>query len=263
MNVKILIMFLLLTSCASIKKATVFVGEKIGNKKLVKASADMTPKQEYYLSRTLGAKIITQHRLLEDRKIQDYIFTLGFYLSQFSQRPETYKGYRFAVIKSQEPLAISTPDGTIFISHGLLKNLSDEDELAAILAHEISHVSLKHAGAAIKSANTIHLLGDLASKAINNGKSIENFDKITDVVLRRGFDRSQELEADAEAVRILRLAGFNPGALANLLAKMKDSTNFLSKHPSNEDRIKAVAVGSSATSGSIKRKIRFLQIVKN
>lgn len=257
---KYILILLILASCSSLKNATTWVGEKTGNKKLIKASADMTPREEYYLGRTVSAKILSANKLVKNQKLQHYVNTLGTFLSLHSKRPETFRGYRFAVVEGAAPFALSTPDGTVFISEGLLNIIYHEDELAAVLAHEIAHVALRHVEASIKTANQVSLLGDaldLYLKSQKQEKKFSQFKSVTDIVLNRGFEQPQEMEADKDAVDILGRAGFDPSMLSAVLYRLKDEPGFSSKHPPSSDRITALEGTLVRTNGKFQRLKRF------
>jgi beta-barrel assembly-enhancing protease len=265
---KIIALTLLIASCASIKQGAYVIGEKTGNAKLMKSSSEMTPREEYYLGRSLSAQILAQNPLVKNPPLQKYVHTLGTYLSLHSSRPHTYKGYRFGVIEGSVPLALSGPDGSVFVSLGLLALLQSEDELAAVLAHEIGHVALKHAESAIQTANQLSLAGDMAALALKNkGKGVqsmglEGYKQVTKLLLNRQFDRPQELSADAEAIRMLDLAGFDPSSLSLVLGKLQSQASFSSKHPPNRERVMALKDAKSRAHGKFARSKRYMTLVR-
>ncbi len=75
---------------------------------------------------------------------------LGQSLVIFSDRPETFGGYHFLLLDSNEINAFAAPGGLILVTRGMLQCCANEDELAAVLAHEIAHVEKKHGLTAIK-----------------------------------------------------------------------------------------------------------------
>jgi predicted Zn-dependent protease len=161
----------------------------------------------------------------------DYINLLGQGLALASIKPETYRGYHFLILDSDEINAFAAPGGFIFLSRGMLRLCKSEDEVAAVLAHEIGHVELQHALRAIKGSR---LTSALTTLAVEGAKSFggeqlaqltEAFEgsigDITGTLMNSGYARKQEYQADASAVRILKAMGYDPLALARMLNEME------------------------------------------
>lgn len=242
-----ILVFVLASSCAMLDKTLVAVGEATGNRELAKAGADITPRQEYYLGRSISANVLSERPLLKNRLIQGYVNMLGQYLALHSQRPNTFKGYRFAVVEGEEPAAMSAPGGFIFVSEGMLRALRNEEELAAVIAHEIAHIELRHAEDIIKKQKKTGLAMQLLSKAAKDKYKDDVPEELLDwgangieKVLNSSFDKNQEMDADAGAVRILTLAGYDPKGMKWALGRVKDSATFLGRHPSNEERVESL-----------------------
>jgi predicted Zn-dependent protease len=245
------------------------LGEHTGLTTLVKAGTQMTPRQSYSLGRICAAKILANHEPIRSEAVSSYINILGKYLAMHSQSPQIYKGYQFILIEGEAPYAVSTPGGFVFISSGMISLTQTEDELAAILAHEIGHISLKHAEAAIQTANRLDLFGgmvfktagyatDFATKTVGLDKvqvlhdlkvikALKVFDAVTDFVLNEGFNQAQELEADQEALQILRNAGYSSAALETVIAKISDDSGLGNLHPGGKKRIEAIHNGITET----------------
>jgi hypothetical protein len=111
-----------------------------------------TPEQEYYLGRAVAATIAGKYKPYNDQKANRYVNRLGQTLAQFSDRPETYGGYHFRILDSDEINAFAAPGGLIFITRGMLRCTQHEDALAAVLAYEIGHVQYKHGLQEIKKS---------------------------------------------------------------------------------------------------------------
>ena len=132
---------------------------------------DLSPEQEYYIGRSVGAMVLRQYEVLDKPAVNRYLNILGQGLAQFSDRPEIYSGYRFLALDSLEINAFATPGGHILVSRGLLACARSEDELAAILAHEIVHVAHRHGVNSIKSARFGEALAKLTVEAGKLGNS--------------------------------------------------------------------------------------------
>ncbi len=216
---------------------------------------DFTPEQEYYLGRTVAAIILEKYKPFDDPKANYYINELGQSLAMASVRPETFSGYHFLIVDSNDINALSAPSGFIFVTRGLVRCAQNEDELAAILAHEITHVALKHGLQAIKKARVTSALSSVAltgamlagSPEVQQltqtfGESVKD---ITSTLINNGYSRQFEEQADAGSVKILERVGYDPWALVDVLKVMETrlkpgGLDFAKTHPAPEVRIKAV-----------------------
>jgi predicted Zn-dependent protease len=214
----------------------------------------LNDEEEYRLGRDVAAEILAKHRPVTTT-FNGYATQMAQYLSQFSIRPSTFKGYRVNLIQSDQKAAFSAPGGFIFISTPLLDSLANEDELAGVIAHEIAHIALRHGELAADQGfdaekqvkNTSGILGfmssafGLASKATKksggNSKANEILEKsasasqkaellykngvgkIHEKILKTGYSRNQETGADAMAVDILLKAGYDPKRFSYFLGR--------------------------------------------
>jgi len=265
---------LALTSCGSLG-ISFDRGQLVSNifenrEQLAKADedtdGDYSPEQEYYLGRAVAAQILgdkqryTPSLQAESRR---YINLLGLSLAWCSTMPETYNGWHFLVLDSSEINAFSAPSGFILVSRELLRCAKSEDEVAAILAHEIGHVTLRHGIGVISSAHRTEARKENAKTVFKGTVSIElpfgisvSAEKmgkllgvsvldIAETLVNKGYSREQEYQADAAAIAILQNAGYDPRGLVRMLQVMQtkwkpDGLGFMKTHPSPVDRINAV-----------------------
>ncbi len=218
---------------------------------LQKSSQSLTAENEYFLGRSVSAHILGMYPPLRGQpRIQGYLNAVGLVLAQYSDKPDLFKGYHFAVLDSDEVNALSTPGGFVFVSRGFLQLLTDEDMLAAVLAHEIGHIVLGHGTKAISQSNMSKALLNLGKEvAISQGgygvSEVTSIfgDSVTDVVdtlITKGYSRSQEYEADQYAYDLLQRAHFDPLALIEVLEKLHGISingGWFSTHPDAEDRV--------------------------
>jgi predicted Zn-dependent protease len=228
------------------------------------ASEGYTPEHEYYIGRAVAAQILGDKRYppLTEEKSRKYLNLLGLSLAFSSTMPETYNGWHFLILDSTEINAFSAPSGFVLVSRELLRCAKSEDEVAAILAHEIGHVALGHGINAISAAHKAEASKEFAKTVFKGAVRVElpfgfsiGLDKlgklfnvsIDDIVnaLEKGYSREQEYQADATAVSILQAAGYDPRALVRMLEVMQtkwkaDGFGFMKTHPSPSDRIKAL-----------------------
>ncbi|MEY3901038.1 MAG: hypothetical protein RL189_344 [Pseudomonadota bacterium] len=232
-----------LTACRTVEKAVLSVGQATGNETMIKATADLTPRQEHYLGRSIMARILTQSPPVRTDEVQSYVNQLGQYLALHSTRPVLFNGYRFVVVNDEAPTALSAPGGFVAMSHSMLQLLKSEDELAAVLAHEIAHIALKHAEENIKSSNRAELGRRIFQIAADANQLAEGALVFSDAIaagFNLKFNQDQEMEADAKALVILRRAGYSPTALYKALNRIPSNTNFLSSHPRTTDRLASI-----------------------
>ena len=115
-----------------------------GAKAVQKTWQDLTPEQEYYIGRAVAAQVFQTYRPLDRPAANAYLNLFGQSLAVFSDRPETFGGYHFLLLDSDEINAFAAPGGLILVTRGMVRCCENEDELAAVLAHEICHVEKKH-----------------------------------------------------------------------------------------------------------------------
>lgn len=166
-----------------------------------------------------------------------------------SDRPE--ESYAVTLLDSPVVNAFALPSGRLYVTRGLLALASDGSEVAAVLAHEIAHVGLRHASARTEMALRSQLVSRVVADVLNDpttGAQMENQSRFT---LAR-FSRDQELEADAVGVRTLAKAGFDPFGASRFLTALNRTMalkagngtaaepDMLSSHPGTSERITLV-----------------------
>jgi predicted Zn-dependent protease len=244
--------------------------------KVAQASRPINESEEYYVGRAVAARILGTNRLVTDQQLTLYVNEVGQTVARKSPRPTTYKGYHFAVLDTSVPNAFACPGGIIFITKGLVETCSSEDELAAVLAHEVAHVANKDGINSISKARWTEVLTTLGTETAKQyagpgGQLVTLFEGSIDDVFKtivvNGYSRSAEEAADAQAVTTLRNAGYDPGAMASVLNKMmaKSSTGggIFKTHPPTADRlakIKTAAAGGAPDKMEEVRTKRFQSV---
>jgi predicted Zn-dependent protease len=219
-------------------------------------SASFSMEQEHYLGKTVAASVIARlggRALAPDHPASAYVRRVGAMvalaaaeLRDEESRPYPLRGYRFIPVEAPGANAVGTPGGFVAVTTGLLRTVRSEDELAAVLAHEVAHVQLGHTMQPVEAARRQEQLTGIALEGTSDvvhaffGKVVSTG---TDLVLDRGFGKKNELAADAFAARILREAGYDPGALAAFLGRLDGRSaqgGFLSRHPPAAERVAAL-----------------------
>jgi predicted Zn-dependent protease len=220
---------------------------------LRKGFADLSPTEEYYIGRAVAARILAQYRTIDDPARVRYLNTLGQVLARSSALPETFGGWHFVLLDSDEVNAFAAPGGMIFVTRGLYQTARSEDQLAAVLAHEVGHVTLRHGLSAIKSSRLTEAFTIIGTEAVKSYSKADvarltaafegTIDDIVNRMVVSGYSRSQEYDADAEAARIAWRAGYDPAGLTEFLAALRDAggrgdkKGFFSTHPAAADRL--------------------------
>lgn len=239
-------------------QSIVKTGEALGS-----AMEQLTPENEYWIGRSVTATILGSYKPYERPDVNRYVNQLGQSLALFSDRPETFGGYHFLVLDSDEVNAFAGPGGLITVTRGMLRLCKTEDALAAVLAHEIGHVQYKHGLRAIKRSRWT---GAFTTMVVEAGKSLGSADlaeatkafegsigDISQTLMNSGYGRAAEREADAAAIRILAQAGYNPSALVAMLEEMgkghkPGGPGFAKTHPDPAVRIAEIRAMLSAPS---------------
>ncbi len=170
-------------------------------------------------------------------------------LVRATDRPE--EAYAVTLLDSPVINAFALPNGRLYVTRGLLALASDTSEIAAVLAHEIAHVTLRHATARTELALRSQLVSRVVADVLNDpvtGAQLQNQSKFT---LAR-FSRDQELEADGIGVKTLARAGYDAFGAGRFLRALSRSTglkagtgqggeaDMLATHPGTQERITLV-----------------------
>ncbi|MCK9197166.1 MAG: M48 family metalloprotease, partial [Syntrophales bacterium] len=211
----IFLILLLLISCATVETMTNVAtevavqsgtisrsqGDSISKstRAVSKSLEDFTPEQEYYIGRSVGATVLVKYQGLANTKANSYLNVLGQTLAQASDMPELFGGYHFLVLDSDDINAFATPGGHVFITRGLIRCCRNEDALAAVVAHEIGHIQLRHGMRAIEKARTTEALTILAQEGAKSFGSqqvaqlTQSFggviSDITNTMIKNGYSR--------------------------------------------------------------------------
>lgn len=243
---------------------------------LVQAATPLTEEQEYYLGRGVAASILDRYRPLKNDRVQRYVNLVGRSVASFSDKPDTFHGYRFLVLESEEINAMAAPSGLIFLTRGFLKKLQDEDELAAVLSHEVAHVVHGHGVDAISSSKIAKSIGIIGKEAAREyspevlSQATELFsdsvNEISETLITSGYSRSQEYRADEYAAVLLKRAGYDSESLSQVLTRLQQlegqaTGGWYNTHPDPEDRLDELddsgATRTQLTENRSMRKARF------
>jgi peptidase M48-like protein len=196
------------------------------------------------LGRQAAQEAESQFPLLRDPQVQSYVENVGRRLvsgipAQF-QHPEFQ--YYFKVVNARDINAFALPGGPMYVNRGMIEAARTEGEMAGVMAHEISHVALRHGTAQATKGQKYSILGGIAGIAgtILGGPGVGQLAQAPFAVYLLKFSREYETEADILGAQIMARAGYDPRDLANMFRTLEQQGGggggFLSDHPSPSDR---------------------------
>ncbi len=230
------------------------VGGRLGLGSSADSAADAMPKseqekvdEETYMGPQVAGRFLGAVPMLDDPGAQRRVNTIGHWVAM--QTPRDDLSWTFAILDSDEINAFAAPGGYVFMTRGLYDILQSDDEVAAVLGHEISHVVARdHYNVIRKQAGTSALTNFAIDRATSHGGiagSFANyFAKQGASVLLTVFDRDVEYRSDGASLIYAARAGYNPLAMYAVLQKLAavdPKTNRLSDlyatHPTATARL--------------------------
>jgi predicted Zn-dependent protease len=200
--------------------------------------------------------------------IADYVASVGQRVAANTERQDVQ--YRFYTIDSPEVNAFALPGGYIYVTRGLLALANSEAELAAVLGHEIGHVTGRHAAARM-SQGTLAGLGAAVVGLATGSQAAGQLANLGSNLYISSYSRGQEHQSDELGIRYLSRAGYVPGAMADFLASLDAQSelegrsggfSYFSTHPVTAERVReARAIAQQyPQSGNVGREAYLSQI---
>jgi len=212
----------------------------------------ITTQEEEELSQKFMVEINANYEVIHDSVISNYINQIGDKILAVVP-PQPFQ-YHFHVVKEEVYNAFAGPGGQIFINSGLFEALDNEDEIAGIIAHEISHVVCRHISQQIEQSKKVGLgtlagvaasilMGAAGAGAAATATAVGSMAAAQTVML--AHSREDEMQADQRGVDFLTQAGYNPKGLMTALTKIRSRQwygkeqipTYMMTHPAVEDRI--------------------------
>lgn len=202
------------------------------------------PSDDVRVGQQAAAEAERQFPMLRDAEVTSYVETVGRRLvaaipPEF-QHPEFR--YYFRVVNARDINAFALPGGPMYVNRGMIEAARTEGEMAGVMAHELSHVALRHGTAQATKAQKYGLLAGIAGVAgtIFGGPGLGQVAQAPFQVYFLKFSREYETEADILGSRIMANAGYDPRDLANMFRTIEQQGGggggFLSDHPSPSNR---------------------------
>ena len=218
-----------------------------GSGKILTSSTDLDYKSEFAIGESLALEGFRRYgRPVNDAKLQKYVNLVGNSVARNSKRFNI--PFYFVVVKNRLQNAFACPGGIIFITSTLMQSIGDESQLAGVLAHEVAHVSHKHALKSIRRAKFFQGVGEItaATMKAEEGKLFQDMiGGLQNILFDRGLDKNMEFEADISGMEIAYKTGYNPQGLLRVLTMLKQREkaaekrgSWFSTHPPLKQRIK-------------------------
>ncbi len=229
---------------------------------------------ERSLGLALAGRLLAELKPVRDPALDAYVNMVGTAVAESSSRYDL--PWRFVVFRQDAIEALSLPGGFVFVSTGLMGKLTDEAELAGVLAHEVAHVALAHGSKALGDKDTqVHVasddsFGDLEAEAMRRPGYRDTSDVEEDLdrlvheayrMVRRSHGSKAELEADVLGTLLAACAGYDPTGLSRALERLEDFERHGADYPSCPQRVERMeeAIQGTGLSGGKKLKQRFQQ----
>ena len=210
----------------------------------------LTAEEEKKLGKQILLEIEGKVEMVRDLTLQSFIEKVGY--SLVDQVGPTPFEFKFYVVNASDPNAFAIPGGYIFITTGLIVLAENEQEIAGVLSHEISHVTARHVSQMIersKRLNIASMVAILAAMLAGGGgagsQAGATMAMATAEALALKYTREMEVDADQNSLHYLIKAGYDPNGMITFLNKLVRMSlalapkipSYLSTHPAAEDRL--------------------------
>ncbi|PHS72750.1 MAG: peptidase M48 [Cycloclasticus sp.] len=215
----------------------------------------MSESEELALGREYSKQVMKEYRAYDNPSLQAYVQSIGDRVARVSDRQNLF--YRFTLLDSMQVNAFALPGGYIYITRGLLAYLNSESELAAVLGHELGHVTARHSVRQHSLSTATNLLGGIVAAA-TGVQGAGQLSSLLSTGIIRGYGREHELEADGLGADYLVRAGYPATAMRKVITTLKNQELFdkqlakeqgrkprayhgvFSTHPDNDTRLQQV-----------------------
>lgn len=204
------------------------------------------------VGRQAAAEVEQQLPILNDEQVQYYVSRIGQRLVDAIPREFQHPEFRyyFKVVNARDINAFALPGGPMYINRGMIEAARTEGEMAGVMAHELSHVALRHGTAQATKAQKYSILsgiGAIAGAVIGGapGAIIGQGSQVAVGAYFLKFSREYETEADLLGAQIMARAGYDPRDLANMFRTIQSQggsggPEFLSSHPNPANRYERI-----------------------
>lgn len=205
-------------------------------------------KQQVSLGKQAAGEVRQKEKVLpaSDQRVQILRKVARRVLSGVNDGNQPWE-YSFDVVDSNEVNAFALPGGPTFFYTGLLNRMKTEDELAAVLAHELTHVRKEHWAYQYRDQQKTNALFTIGALILRPSRDVMNVAGLgLSVLVDLPFSRKHESEADSIGYDLMVKAGYNPQGMVDVFEMLRQSSNggkppeFLSTHPDDKNRIRSI-----------------------
>jgi predicted Zn-dependent protease len=204
-------------------------------------------QQDVQLGQEAAQQVRQKYREVQSPFLKNYVRDIGSRLASAPAARETGFPFSFSVLQDKSVNAFALPGGPMFIFSGLVQNVDNEAQLAAVMAHEMAHVILRHGTHQASKANLLKLPLLLAGEALGQQSLLTTITNLGANTLIMKYSRDAESEADALGAHLMAQAGYDPTQMARFFNKLQAMggrnagwTQFFSDHPNPGNRERAI-----------------------
>src|SRR6266849_6801295 len=206
---------------------------------------NFSPQDDVKVGLQAAREAEQQLPLLRDEVVRSYVERVGQRLVASIPREFQHPEFRyyFKVVNARDINAFALPGGPMYVNRGMIQAARNEGEMAGVMAHELSHVALRHGTAQATKAQKYGLLAGILGilGTILGGPGLGQLAQAPFGVYFLKYSREYETEADLLGSRIMANAGYDPRDLANMFRTIEaqgggGGGGFLSDHPSSANR---------------------------
>jgi len=176
---------------------------------------------------------------IDNHDLQDYIDEVGQGIARGTHRPDLE--YHFTAVNEESINALALPGGYIFITKGMLENMTNEAQLASILGHEMTHVIARHSSEQM----SLQIGISLVLAFVVPGETPEGVGQMIDIArqfVSLKYSRDDERQADMTGLDYMVTAGYDPNEMVETMRMLENQNEarpieFFSTHPSPHNRI--------------------------
>jgi len=210
----------------------------------------VSPQEEMTMGATEAQKVVQTSKISTDKVLQERIKRIGKKIAAVSGRDDF--AWEFTVIEDTTLNAFCLPGGKVFFYTGILKVTENDDQIAAVMGHEIAHALARHGAERMSMQMASNLGAQVLATALNIPAQYQNlyaqaYGVTSQIGLILPYSRKFEDEADQIGVYLMWKAGYNPQEALRFWENMSHLSKsgqkppaFLSTHPANEERIRAI-----------------------
>src|SRR4051812_5091072 len=220
---RLLVVFLLSATLALPQKKAAPKQQEV---KVQKTS--LSRDQEIQLGKESAAEVERTMEVIRNPEIEAWLNQIG---GQLAKQPQANAyPYYFKLVNDESINAFALPGGPMFVHTGLIAAASDESQVAGVLAHEMSHVALRHGASQMSKAQTWSMLGGLIGAAAGMAgggqcgllcQAVQTGGGLAQNSVLMKFSRDHERDADLNGARMMASAGYNPIDLANFFETLE------------------------------------------